>query len=161
MKQRKETVGSISQKLLQRAPETRDPIELQREMQKDYMDNLVKCVEYHRPIIEGSFYILVITKNEKLLPNVFRNYFYARHSCPTPDYDQSVFVYNNDLERIEYLWTIPSKDTCIHFKNNVLQIAESERDLLKFVLEFSDGSLFKLAKKLNGEVENSPELERK
>jgi hypothetical protein len=157
----KRTIGDISQELLQKNPESRDPIELQREMQKDYMNHLINCAEEHRKIFPGTFYILVLTKNERLMPNVFRNYFYGRQSCPTPDYDQSVFVYNHELERIEYLWTIPSKDTCIHFKNNILQIAESERGLLKFILEFSDGSLFKLAKKLNGEQENSPELERK
>jgi hypothetical protein len=161
MNEKRKTIGTLSQELAQKAPESRDPIELQREMQKDYLDHLLKCTEEHRKIFPGTFYILVLTKNERLMPNVFRNYFYARQSCPTPDYDQSVFVYNDEQEQIEYLWTIPSKDTCIHFKNNILQIAESERTLLKFILDFADGSLYKLAKKLNGEQEDSSELERK
>jgi hypothetical protein len=41
---------------------------------------------------------------------------------------------------------------------NAIAIPESERELLNFVLDFQDGTLLKLAKKLNGEEEDSPLL---
>jgi len=154
MNKKKETVGKISLDLSQKIPESRDPIEIQREMQQDYLKELVSCVESNKNSIHGDFFIIVITKNEKLMPNVFRNYFFARNTCPTPDYDQSVFMYRRQLEEIEYIWTIPSRDACIHLKENALLVVPEERNLLDFILQFSDGSLYKLARKLNAEVEN-------
>lgn len=147
----KETVGKISSDLLQKTPESTDPIEIERAMQENYLDELKACVEKHLTIFSDNFFIVVITKNERLMPNVFRNYFFARQTCPTPDYDQTVFLYNRPLDQIEYIWTIPSQEASHHLKENALQVHPSERGLLDFVLQFADGSLYKLAKKLNGE----------
>ena len=148
---KKETVGKIASELLQKKPESQDPIELEREMQKDYLDNLIQCIDEHKKDFAGDFYVVVITKNEKLMPNVFRSYFFPRNTCPTPDYDQTLYKYKAAFEQLEYIWTIPSKDTCLHLKDNALQVHESERELLKFVLDFADGSLYKLCRKLNNE----------
>ena len=153
---KKETVGKVAYDLLQKTPESRDPIEIQKAMQEDYINELIKCMDIHKPFLKDNFFIVVITKNEKLMPNVFRNYFSARQSCPTPDYDQSVFMYNRADDCIEYIWTIPSKDACHHLKENALLVAPEERQLLKFILEFADGTLWKLCKKLNNEEEKSP-----
>lgn len=152
---KKETVGKVASDLMQKAPESRNPMEIQREMQKEYIDELIKCVNDHKSKYHGNFFIVVITKNEKLMPNVFRNYFFARQTCPTPDYDQSVFRYVRADEAIDYIWTIPSRDTCHHLKENALYVAPEERELLSFVLQFSDKTLYKLAKKLNKEEEKS------
>lgn len=156
MKKKKETLGSISLNLMQKTPESRNPIEIERAMQEEYLSELIKCVEDHKKTFFGNFYAVVITKNEKLMPNVFRNYFSARQSCPTPDYDQSVFMYNRADDAIEYIWTVPGKDACHHLKDNALLVDPSERQLLRFVLEFADGTLYKLCKKLNNEEEKSP-----
>lgn len=154
----RDTVGKISLDLQQKQPETHDPIALERAMQEDYIKNLVECVEKHTQIFSNNFYVVVITKNEKLMPNVFRNYFSARESCPTPDYDQSVFRYNKQAEELEYIWSIPSRDACHHLKDNALEVHSDEKELLHFVLQFADGTLYKLAKKLNGEEIDTPFL---
>jgi hypothetical protein len=151
----KKTVGAHSLELMQKTPESRSPIEIQREMQQDYLKELVNCVEASKSTYQGDFYVVVITKNEKLMPNVFRNYFFARKTCPTPEYDQSIFKYSRADESIVYLWTIPSRDASHHLKDNALVVHPSERQLLKFVLEFADGTLYKLCKKLNNEEEKS------
>jgi hypothetical protein len=152
---KKETVGSVALDLMQKTPESRNPMEIQKEMQSEYLKELITCVEDHKKIYKNNFFIVVITKNEKLMPNVFRNYFFARETCPTPDYDQSVYRYVRADEAVEYIWTIPSRDTCHHLKDNALYVAPEERDLLNFVLQFADKSLYKLAKKLNKEEEKS------
>lgn len=159
MRMTKKKVGQLSAELLQKEPESRDPIEIERVMQKEYLDNLIECCQTHKQQFPGNFFVIVITKNEKLMPNVFRNYFYARQSCPTPDYDQSVFAYNREDDRLEYVWTIPSKDTCIHLLKNYNDVAESEKQLLNFVFQFAHGTLMELAKKYNGEREDSSFLE--
>lgn len=150
MKRKK--VGQVAFEEMLKAPESQDPIEIEREMQKEYIDELVKCVESSKKFFDKDFYVVVITKNEKLLPNVFRNYFLARQSCPSPDYDQSVYKYNHQLEQIEYIWTVPSQEASHHLKNNAHQVHPSERQLLDFVLQFSDGSLFLKATQLNNEL---------
>jgi hypothetical protein len=147
----RDTVGKISLELSQKAPETSSPVELEKEMQQDYMKNLIETVEKATKTWAHDFYVVVTTKNEKLMPNVFRNYFHARQSCPTPEYDQSVFKYHYADEKLEYLWTVPSKDSVIHLKQNAHLVVKEEQQLRDFALAFVDGSLFMLAKKLNGE----------
>lgn len=156
---KKETVGSIARELMLKAPETRDPIELEREMQQDYLKYLIECVEQHKKTLPGDFYVEVTTKNEPLLPNVFRNYFSARNSCPTPNYDQSIFFYNKKEDRIEYIWTLPSREVSHYLLKNRNEIVPSEQQLLKFVIEFALGDLFALCKKLNGEMAETSALE--
>lgn len=154
----RKTVGAIALELMQKEAPSRDPIEIQREMQKEYLDELVKCVELNKAKIHGDFFVSVLTKNEKLMPNVFRNYFLATKACPTPTYDQSVFWYRSTAEQLEYLWTVPSKDTCIYFKKNAHLVTQEEKQLLQFVLDFYDNTLLKVSKRLNNEEEKSPFL---
>ncbi len=155
----RDTIGKIATELQTKTPESRDPIELQREMQKDYIHELCEAVVRGKKEWTTDFFVVVITKNEKLLTNVFRNYFFPRITCPTPDYDQTVFHYNKDTEDIHYLWTIPSRDASFHLKDNALKVVNEEKDLLNFVLQFDDGTLYKLCKKLNGEEHSSIILE--
>lgn len=168
----KQTVGKIASDLLLKTPETRDPIELQREIQKDYLDNLKWSVQHMQKKVDCShlvgnnrgheqcaqrtaylddFYVVVITKKEKLLENVLRNYFFETIDCPSPDYNQSVFRYSHAREELEYLWTVPDRDTCDLFQQNAIHIVPEERQLLDFVLKFRNGTLLQQARRLNGE----------
>lgn len=152
------TVGRISYDLLQKSPESRDPIELERAMQEDYLKHLLECCETHKNIFTDTFFIVIITKNEKLMPNVFRNYFSARISCPTPDYDQTVFAYDRQNDRLQYIWTIPSKDACLHLLSHKDEVVSEEKQLLNFIIQYADGTLFELSKKYNGEQAIGPLL---
>lgn len=151
----RKTVGAFSQELLQKQFDTRDPIELQREMQQEYIDNLVVCVEKNINQFKGDFFVVVITKKEPLMPNVLRNYFFTRTSCPTPDYDQTVYKYTYETQELEYLWCVPDRETCFVFLENKDKVIFEETELLDTIIDFNDGSLFRMAKKLNNEQENS------
>ncbi len=156
----KPTVGQVSLDLSQKQPDTTSPIEQTQEQLSEYEQNVWECVERCKKDFPADFYVVVITKNEKLMPNVFRNYFYGRLSCPTPDYDQTVYKYKKKDDSLTFAWVIPSQDACHYLKDNALQVAPEERGLLQFVLAFADGTLFKLAKELNGEKDLlTPELE--
>lgn len=158
---KRRTVGQEALDIFQKGEVERSPIELQREMTRDYYQNLIDCALKNRRYYGGRFFIVVLTKNEKLLTNVFRNYFFARSTCPTPDYDQSVFKYDYRSEEIQYMWTVPSQDACIHLLQNELLIAPEEQQLLQFVKDFESGHLYRIAKKLNKEKEKTPMLENK
>ena len=156
----KKTVGAVALDLMQKKSPTRDPIELEREMHKDYAKNIYECIDRGIKETSGDFFVVVVTKKERLMKNVLRNYFAFRSTCPTPEWDQTVYHYHIDGDVVEFLWVIPSKDTCKLFMDNVLQIDNKERDLLKFVLDFEDGTLLREAKRLNGESVQSIILEK-
>lgn len=152
MKEKREkTVGSISLDLAKKAPDSRDPIELEREAHKDYEQNVLAKLEEGKRLYDNDFYIVVLTKKERLMSNVLRHYYLHRISCPTPDYDQTVYRYSKKDNDLVFLWTLPSKDTCQLFLANRHIIDPLEWELLKFILQFEDGSLMRTAKKLNGE----------
>ena len=154
----RKTVGQISSELAIKQPDTQDPIELEREMHSDYEQKIDECIALHKKKWTQDFYIIVITKKEPLMPNVIRNYFYGRLSCQTPDYDQTVYFYDQESDIIEFLWVIPSKDACLYLKENALLVDPAESQLLRFVLDFADGTLFAIAKTRNRERSDSPLL---
>jgi galactokinase len=155
---RKSTVGALASNLKQLKPETRSPIDIQREVHKDYEQQLRECILNHVPHFNNDFFVVIITKKEPLLDNVLRQYFFARQSCPTPDYDQTLWRYHQSDQSVEFLWVIPSKDTCLYLIDNAVEVHPDEKGLLQFVLDFADGSLYALAKKLNGEAHDSNEV---
>lgn len=160
MAMNRDTVGKISAELSQKTPETRDPIELEREMHKDYENHIYQCIERYKKEFPGDFYLVVITKKERLMQNVLRNLFTARLSCPTPDYDQAVYKYHRKDDLLEFLWVVPAKDICEYFREHALEVAPQERALRDMVLEFYDNTLLNLAKKLNGEMSDSLLIEQ-
>lgn len=160
MEEKRDTVGKISSELLQKDMGPVPVIDQQREMQKDYIDNLIQCVERSKKDFPGDFFVVVETKTEPLMPNVMRNYFFARWTCPTPTYDQSIYKYNKKDERIEYIWTLPSRDACYYIKNNLDKITNEEQQLAFFVMSLFDGSLLRKSQKLNNERQGSIELEK-
>jgi hypothetical protein len=153
---KKRTVGEQYLEVAYKEPESRDPIELQREIQKEYLDNLRQAVYDFRKKFPQDFFVVQLTKREQLMPNMFRNYFLCRFSCPTPDYDQSVYYYNHAHEGIAYLWTVPDRLTCLTLRENALLLPPSEKQLLQFVLHFFDGTLLNISKKFNKEEKGSP-----
>lgn len=150
---KKETIGKVATDLMAQQTHEVSAIEQMRESLSDYEKNVWECVDRCKKEFPGDFYIVVITKNEKLLPNVLRNFFYGRLSCPTPDYDQTVYKYKRKDNQVIFMWVIPSRTASFHLKEHALEVDRQERELLKFVMAFDDGTLFKLAKELNGEVD--------
>jgi len=160
MNEEKETVGKIAVELRDKEAPTQDPIELEREMHKDYEKNVFEAIERGKKEHDSNFYVVVITKRERLLENIIRNYFTTRLSCPTPEWDQTVYLYERSPERIILLWVIPSKEACSYLQQYATQVDPSEHDLLRYVIQFHDGTLLKFSKKLNGEQEKSPLLDK-
>lgn len=155
MEQEREKLGKIVYDNLHKPEENVSAVELERGMQEKYMDELLNCIDQNYKNYEKEFYIVVITKAEKILKKVMRNYFFARNSCPTPDFDQSVFRYNKESEKLEFLWTVPSLDACEYMIKHATEVPTEERELLGFVAQFASGKLLERSKRINGEVKDS------
>jgi hypothetical protein len=149
----RETVGKISWDLLANASILDHSADEQmREQLDDYEINIHESINRGKKDFPGDFYIVVETKKEPKMKNVIRNYFIVRQSCPTPQFDNSVYRYHRESEQCEFLWVIPSRDTYNMIKNNVLDLPRDQRELVQFVLEDADGTLLKKCKTLNGEI---------
>lgn len=152
----RETVGKISRDLQSKAPDSIDPIEIERELHKEYEKNVFECIDNCKKEFAGDFYVVVTLKQEPIMKNVLRNYFHGRSTCPTPDYDQTVYRFDRATEVLDFLWVIPDKGTCLYMQSHCLEVVTEERALLDFVLSFYDGTLMRICKKLNNEEKNSP-----
>lgn len=152
----RDTAGKISTDLLHNAQILdHSAHEQMKEQLSDFEANIYESINEGKKKFDNDFYVVVIAKKERLMQNIIRNYFFTRISCPSPDWDQTVYKYDRSLEALAFLWVVPSKAVCKMFKNYALEIDRSERELLNFVLSFEDGTLLKLSKKLNGEEEKS------
>jgi hypothetical protein len=148
----KNTVGKISLELANNLSDnTHSAHDQMRENLTEYDKNIYECIERSKKDFMFDFYVIVITKKEKLMQNVLRHYFLSRNSCPTPQYDEAVYKFHRKDEKLDFLWVVPSKETCDYFVANALNIPDEERELLNFVLQFTNGDLDARAKKLNNE----------
>jgi len=155
---KRENVGKLARDLLIKSSQEKHkptPNESMGELLSEYDKNIHECIEENKKKLQQDFYVVVLTKKEKLMKNVIRSYFFARLSCPTPNYDQVVYKYDIKEDKISFLWVIPDKDTCNHIIENKLNLPKEMWELLSLVLKFKDGELFRLAKKLNCEKEDS------
>lgn len=149
---KKKKAGQVALELAAKAPDSRDPIELQRELMREYCDEVIKCALHGRSYYTKPYYVVVITKKERLMQNVLRSYYFHRSTCPTPDYDQAVYQFDPVGEAFKEIWVIPDKETCETLYQNALQVVPEEKQLLNYVLDFASGALFQKALQLNGEV---------
>jgi len=117
-----------------------------------YLQELHKGVDSGKKRFAGDFYIEFVTKKERLMPQILpRLWALPRQTCPTPFYDQDCYVYRHKDDVIEFIWSIPSPQTCAELKQNALFLGKEDRELLKFVLDYEDKTLYKLMKILNNE----------
>jgi hypothetical protein len=148
----RKTVGQLSSDLILRPFDTRSPIELEREMHGEFEKNLLEAIERGKKRLYSPFYIVVLTKKERIMPNVLREYFIDRQSCPTPEYDQVVYCIHSDRDTVEFLWVIPSKDTCEYLHMNAAQVDEDERWLRDYVIAFHEKRLLHWSLQRNNEI---------
>jgi len=157
---KRKTVGQISAELLAKDLKcTHTAIDQTDENLTDYEKNIHITLDNNKKKFPNSdFYIVVLIKRERLMSNVIRNYFFARLSCPTPNYDQIVYKYHHDDDNLEFLWVVPDRETCKEMIINKANVPIEQWELLSYILKYADGSLYALAKDLNGERMDSPIL---
>jgi len=149
--QKRESVGKLAIEAQQKTPESTDPREIGNEMTKPYVSELFKALEDGKKKIDGSFFLVVLTKRERLLKNVIRNYFFYRYSCPTPDYDQAVYRYDREGDSLDLIWVLPNREYSFHLKDNMINLDKEYKGLLSYILDFDDKTLFKKARTFNNE----------
>lgn len=160
--EKRDTVGKLAHdQIIKDLGETKTPTynEQSQDMLKEFIPRVLECVDIHKKKYPADFYVETITIEVPLMRGkVYRFKYLGKLACPTPTYDQTVFKYHKNDDRLEYLWTIPDRDTCAYLKNNALLIPPDQKKLLEFVLDDSSNDLLRRAKRLNGEEMESPLL---
>jgi hypothetical protein len=154
-KKQDKTVGKIAVDLMQGPQENKDSIAQTDAMLSDFDKNFYEAFDRGKAQFSGIFHVVVITKKERLLENVLRNYFLVRESCPTPDYDQTVYRCDQKRQIIDLLWTVPNIQACEMFRDRADSVPSEQKELLKCVLAFYDGTLLRRCKEFNKELKES------
>ena len=139
----KETVGAQALKLLEKADGKQSLMDTSLEMTKNFMPEISKCIDNHKYLTE-PYYLIAINKRERLIINSIRQFFAARRTLPTPDYDQNVFKYFPSSGGLKYLWTVPDKDSVTYILLNQTSLPDEQKELLKFCKLFIAGTLDKV-----------------
>ena len=150
--EKKPTFGEQYIKGVQSASGKAPVSEIRDGLLSEWDKNVFEVIEKSRKIIPSRhFYICVTTKREFLVKNTIRNYFESKYDCPTPQYEQAVYRIRTGGNEWQLMWVIPNKEACIYLKNNALLVPEEEKQLLNWVIDFSEGKLDQLAQKENKE----------
>ncbi|MFB5619511.1 MAG: hypothetical protein ACE5RC_00060 [Nitrosopumilus sp.] len=138
-----ETVGAASQRLLSKADTKQGIIDTQKEMQKRFLEEISICTqrkEYED--WKDPWYVIVLSRRERTMINVIRNQFFGRKSLPRPEFDQNVFKYYPLTGNLEYIWTIPDRDTTYWLATNPETAPTEQKQLVNFCVEFINGTLY-------------------
>lgn len=152
------TKPTLGQTVVDRYSTQQDEIELgdlkQAEMQR-YFEYLEMAMKTGKEMYNTNFFIEVAKKRERLMPQILPRIFaLPRTTCPTPFYDQDVYIYNRADDCLDFVWAIPDPDTCEYLVNNMSELCLEDKELLEFVFKYKDGSLLQLSRRLNGEKED-------
>lgn len=161
MKKKKKTVGAAAVELAAQADNKHTVVDQMEENLTDYEKEVIDCAARGLKAYNSDFFVVVLTKKERLFQNIFRNFFFHRKSCPTPEYDQTVYRYLYKSDALELLWCVPDKETCLVYMRDALLVHPNEKELLNYVIGFNDGTLDQMARKLNKEPGDSLFLENK
>lgn len=134
-----ETVGEAAMRLMDKGDEKQAVLDTAQEMNKGYIDSLINAAKRGESLYGRSapFYVCVISKKERLLPNVVRRYFYPRQSRPIPDYDLALYHYDPRDEKLSFVWVLPDKEKFWSYfiadkSGYIPMVPEDERDLYRF-----------------------------
>ncbi len=155
----RENVGKIITDLRSTQQYEMELGELQQSEFDRYNAKLEQLMEQGKQEFSGNFYIEILPKRERtmieILPRILGK---TRSTCPTPFLDQDVYMYNRKDDVLEFMWTLPELNQCKRLKMDALRLDQFDREVLKYVLDYESGVLFKLMKILNNEKEDSLEL---
>lgn len=137
-----------------------DYIELQKEIhqgtnsKKSYEEEVWEAVDRGRKdnAIKGDFFVVVLFKKERHLQNIVRQYFFYRQSCPTPEYDQTVYLYERNADKLNFMWCVPNNATVMNLCLRHKELPEDQQWLAEMCKAFTSGELEKWAVSLNQKI---------
>lgn len=160
MEQKKETLGQAATRLAKVKLESDCAYEHAGVMFASYGADLAECIKLNLPILKNmgkdQFFISMITIQDRLFNNYFKQKVEAHQACPTPTWDQIIYRYDITSDNLEFLWVIPDKTTCEDMYKFPHLVPVEEYELLGYVKGFYEGTLLRKANELNGDKSTPP-----
>lgn len=140
-----------------------DYIELQKEIhrgsnsEKSYEEEVWEAVDRGRKdaAMPYDFFVVVLFKKERHLPNIVRQYFFYRASCPTPQYDQTVYLYEKAKDSLTFMWCVPNNATVLNLTLKHKELPPDQQWLAEMCKAFTKGELDKWSEHLNQKIEEN------
>lgn len=139
-----------------------------------FMDDLNNVLEYQKRISPGDIYIICVPKAEVIPEEIhkmmvsdfiiangrepvdgevtrfnFKNRLITKETCPSPAFDQTLFVWKKSEDKLVLLWTLLSKEHCEEMRDDAMNVAPEWKENLKYVIDYYDGTLAKMVLELN------------
>ena len=139
-------VGKAVYDILKRPQQSLLVEDILDQYQHAYVEKMREVVQDEIKNYEPPFYIVVFSKKEHWCELVMRNWFVARQTCPSPkflrhefpNHMHTVYSYDKRSDRIEVLWTLPTKqDADTVLKNRHLY----DPALVKYITDFEKNLL--------------------
>lgn len=152
-KEPKKTIGQHVIEMYNKKADTPYVVEKMKQQSAKWNEVMQNCYDVGtKGLPNRDFYIVVLLKHEIIFGDkVWHLLPFVRPTCPSPEYDQTVFKYHHKVGTPEFLWCLPDKETYDWYVENASIIHPDRWGLLKFVLMDKSGVLLKKAKILNGE----------
>lgn len=150
----KRTVGQLAYDMHLKP---QDPITFfeQAKLDMSGLDKVIKeCHDLGKKGLPNKdFFIEIQIKWERVFEDrVYHILPFVRRSCPTPQYDQTVFRYKHKDDLLEYMWTLPDQETYNFYRDNTAAVTPDRYVLLKHVLEDVSGDLLNKVDAINKQL---------
>ena len=101
------------------------------------MDNIITTHKHYAT----KYYIQILMLQEnfhkRYLPNVFTRKFVVRKTAPLPEYDTTLYSFDNQEDKLCFHWTVPSAETCAYLDEHETELDEADRDLYNHIKKFA------------------------
>lgn len=108
--------------------------DLRNEMLKGFQTGLEKCISNIK--WKDPFYVVAMTKKNQMMKNMINTKFFARHTEPQKDFDTCCYRYIPALEKLEFLWAIPTKAGVDHYATLQGNISREEQQMKEMCQKF-------------------------
>jgi hypothetical protein len=138
---KRKTVGQEAYDRMINPDENQGIIDTQREVHKSYLKEINNTIDKHKDW-KDPFYVVVIAKKERIMENVIRQYFMARKTLPTPQWDQTVWRFEPAGGDLRFLWCTPDENTAKWMAGNTSEVPPEQYELLRTVLDVLNQKLY-------------------
>lgn len=137
-------------------------MELMEQLVSTYPEQIWKCVDRGKMLFKANptrdFFVSSALKQEPLTPNIWKNQFFTSLECPRPYLNFTVYKYHRKADELELIWCLPDRETLNFYYKHRHLASLQDYVLLKYCIEYKDGTLWKRMRELNGETEAKPSL---
>lgn len=147
---------------IQQEQDAIDYVELMKKLVETYPDQIWECVDRAKKAYSSNpnrdFYVMSVLTAQPYNRKLWNQKFIHTLDCPRPYLNFTVFKYYRKSDELEHIWTLPDQETLNFYYDNRHLASPNDWAMLKDIIAYKDGSLYKKMQELNGETPEKPSL---